>query len=41
MLFLAEGDGPRCRADLEVLADALTAVAAGRLAGSSAASVRR
>ena len=36
MLFLAEGDGTRCRDDLDVLADALTAVATGALAGRAA-----
>ena len=41
MLFLAEGDGARCRDDLDVLADALTALAVGRLAGRDQPVVRR
>ena len=40
MLFLASGDGPRCRDDLAVLASALSAVAAGRVAVDDAAPLR-
>ena len=41
MLFLAEGDEARCRADLAVFAAALTAIATGRVGLGASPDVTR